>query len=619
MTEARIVSFSELQTARHCPLKHQLSYVERWTKEHDALAPTSKGTAWHAVLEEHYNTIKKHQDAAQTAQYPWTSPGSLQETLQACRQRVSALIEDVIAPRSPELADLIRWAYAGHLACQPPNTMVTVATWQGGGRQPAIWTQVPIQDVKPGDRVVSWAKHERGVGWVSKSGKPVTRVGTRHYRGNLIEAATASHSSRYTADHIAVAIIGEEPARWAVYLMRKGDQFRIGHAKWRTGSKGHLFGPVHRARTEKADAVWVLNGHDTKESAWLAEMTAAHRYGIPTQLFRSGAFPSDQFWAAVGPNVHRAVACLNAYGRDIKYPLWELGGAAERWMIVPKPIRACNLMDGMRLLSLGDIVPGPRGEIRAPHTSEAWQPVKVRRVAYDGPVYSLEVADDHTYFADGLLTHNCYGLDEEWRVVAVEHQAVCRLPTPTGRPSGFKLKMKIDLIVGKLTQSGAKQLWVVDHKFVSNLPKGKELDLDDQFGLYTWGLRKMGKTVFGQIYDAARSQRLVGEAKVWDGNTDQDYYPGIVQPLKERFQRTPMYRTDIELDTIAVEAYLTAKARYQQQRELSRAGVDSPRHTDPQTCRYLCDYTEPCLAGRKGADLREYLDAKGYRQDFTRH
>lgn len=326
MAPTRIVSFSELQTARQCPLKHQLSYVERWTKDPELMSALSKGTAWHMVLEEHYKEIKHHQDVAQQLGQDWRE--DLGAIGRLCRERVAALISDQIEPRGGELADLIRWMYEGFLAQ--------------------------------------------------------------------------------------------------------------------------------------------------------------------------------------------------------------------------------------------------------------------------------------------------YGLDEEWRILAVEHQAVCRLPTPTGAPSRFKLKMKIDLVVG-LRVGTAKRILVVDHKSCRNLPKDKALDLDDQFGLYTWGMRQIGKKVFGQIHDAARTERLVGERKAWEGETDQAYAPGDVQPLEERFKRTRMYRTDEELNVIAVEAYLSAKARYQQQREADRGGYESPRHTDTDTCRYLCDFTDPCLAGRKGVDLRDYLRARGYQQDHTRH
>lgn len=230
---------------------------------------------------------------------------------------------------------------------------------------------------------------------------------------------------------------------------------------------------------------------------------------------------------------------------------------------------------------------------------------------------SPDLADLIHWMYEGYTAQ--WGADSRWRVLAVEHAAQCRLPTPSGRPSNFVLKLKIDVIVEDLIGGtrNNRQIWVVDHKSCRNLPKDKELELDDQFGLYTWALRKMGKKVFGQLHNAARTERLVGEAKAWSEATD--YTPGDVQALDTRFKRTPMYRTDVELSTVAIEAYLTAKNRYDQQRQVEKMGVDSPRRTDPNSCRFICDYTDPCLAGRKGVDLRGFLQDKGFMQDFTRH
>lgn len=230
-----------------------------------------------------------------------------------------------------------------------------------------------------------------------------------------------------------------------------------------------------------------------------------------------------------------------------------------------------------------------------------------------------------------------YGADEGWKILAVEHNAVCRLPLPSGRASQFGLKIKIDLIVADITRRKA-QIWIVDHKSGKNLPGKKELDLDDQFGLYTWGLRSMGKKVFGQIHSAARTTRNLGDfpanVELWTAKKAAGDKPGAkpkTQTLEERFHRTPMSRTDIELDTIAREAYRTARNRYRDQAEIERARktaankgkslqtIEPDRHTDPDTCRWKCDYTEQCLAGRKGLAMRPFLHDVGFRQNFERH
>lgn len=190
-----------------------------------------------------------------------------------------------------------------------------------------------------------------------------------------------------------------------------------------------------------------------------------------------------------------------------------------------------------------------------------------------------------------------YGADTQWKILAVEHRAEAWLPTERGGRSNFKLKMKIDLIVRDLTTGG---IWIVDHKSGRDLPKDRELDLDDQFGLYEWGIRQLGHKVIGTVYNAARTHR----------NKDQKRFP---QPLDERFRRVRMSRSDKELDTIAVEAYRTFRTAYRY------AEGEAPRATNTDTCRWKCDYTDACLLSRKGVDQRETLVDFGFRQDFTRH
>lgn len=187
-----------------------------------------------------------------------------------------------------------------------------------------------------------------------------------------------------------------------------------------------------------------------------------------------------------------------------------------------------------------------------------------------------------------------YGYDDQWQVIAIEHRAHV--------PLGFLddgrrviLKMIIDLIV---KDRETRRAWLVDHKSHATLPRSKELDLDDQFGLYTWGLRQLGHKPIGSVYSTARTQR--NKVKP--------------QSLDERFDRYLMARTDTELDTIAREALATART------------IHSPanyreRHTNSDTCKWRCDFTEACLMGRKTSDDRErqFLRDIGFEQRFVRH
>jgi len=197
-----------------------------------------------------------------------------------------------------------------------------------------------------------------------------------------------------------------------------------------------------------------------------------------------------------------------------------------------------------------------------------------------------------------------WGTDPQWEVLGVEDQRLIRLPTRTGRASRFWLRMRIDLLVRERLSavggpSSKVKTWVVDHKSGRDLPQERELALDDQFGLYTWGARTLGTPVFGSIYSAARTQR------------------NRVAPqlLEERFERYRLYRTDPELETIAREAWATARTAYSYQPgQAPRAPDTAP--IGPSRCRAKCPFTEPCLFGRKTGPMAEqrFLRDGGYVQ-----
>lgn len=203
-----------------------------------------------------------------------------------------------------------------------------------------------------------------------------------------------------------------------------------------------------------------------------------------------------------------------------------------------------------------------------------------------------------------------WGIDPQWQIVAVEHGGEVALPGPAGfaTPLTFRLKFKLDLVV---KEEG--RFWIVDNKSCKDLPNRLNLDLDDQFGLYHWSGNRMGLKIFGTMHSAARKLQLKGDK---DGSSPAD--------LANRFRRTPLTRGKEELDTIALEAWQVANERYtglQQVIEMKRLGlnIEAPRHPSPMQCGWKCDFTEACIAGRKGIDMRDYIHRKGYRKDRSRH
>lgn len=211
-----------------------------------------------------------------------------------------------------------------------------------------------------------------------------------------------------------------------------------------------------------------------------------------------------------------------------------------------------------------------------------------------------------------------YGTDDQWIILAVEYRFEVPLRTRAGRLSGFNLKGGIDLVI-KDRRTG--RIWVIDHKSAANLPTALDLDFDDQLGLYTWGLVQLGKPIFSALYSASRTTRNKGDypevVAQWHRDKAAGLKPGAQpkpQPLEGRFMREPTTRTPVELEVLAQEALATARRLY-------GARNQHERTTDPDRCKWKCQFREACLMGRKTSPTREreYLADVGFVQDHTRH
>lgn len=310
------------------------------------------------------------------------------------------------------------------LLCQPPGTMVEVVigTNQKGLPRGSEWKyvrkQVPIESIEEGDRVTSWA-YTPSRSKIRVGGSLVTKVGSRYYDGDLIEVETATgQKSSYTEDHICVARIGHhlDAGNHIVYMQRRGGMFRIGKTQYmkpvnKLRPNAAVLGILTRAKEQNADAAWILSVHETDHEAREAEAFTSWLYNIPTWSFtgvrKRGHEPRTPFyeslWDRVGDLTERAIICLEAHGKSILYPFWDQQ-ADPLNQIRPLWIRAMNLESGMTMC-----VPEylEDGKTSTSIDSGAWRAVKVTRRPYQGTVYSMDVEGDHTYLADGLVTHNC--------------------------------------------------------------------------------------------------------------------------------------------------------------------------------------------------------------------
>ena len=226
------------------------------------------------------------------------------------------------------------------------------------------------------------------------------------YSGQAVHVRVAGRVTRTTHNHPWLFRWTESSReKHIVYLMRKGESFRVGWCKLiRADGSCHL---AVRAYLERADAAWVLRVCATRSEASLWESYVAAEYGISTAVWRPMHDQSGGHYTAavisklffmLGNQANRAARCLAAFGRDVNLPFYE-HGKSSRYGARTMKTAACNLIAGVMAVPLAERV-APDGV--------AWRPIdRIDRSHYQGPVYGLSVPPDHTYVADGIVTHNC--------------------------------------------------------------------------------------------------------------------------------------------------------------------------------------------------------------------
>lgn len=323
-------------------------------------------------------------------------------------QDADPLVTSIISEQSTQR--VIVGDSAQEIYCQPAGTRVAVVTGRYSRTKVGAIEQVPIESIQPGDLVASYGEQSRRV---RRSGARVTRNEARTYTGDLVTATTISGlSSTYTAGHHCVIRWDRATMSGAriVYLMQRGEQFRIGSTNAVHERQGGRHGLAIRVGQEDADAAWILSIHDAAEEGYAAEHAAQIIFDIPGLTFKApSGNPAtqeeiDRRWAEIGPVRDRAAKALEDHGLSIDDPLWKRGGDLPNFR-TSVVATARNLMRGMTMLKF-DAAMDVRAGQGVPNS--AWQPITVERRFASVRVYSLSVEGDHTYFADGLLTHNSW-------------------------------------------------------------------------------------------------------------------------------------------------------------------------------------------------------------------
>lgn len=274
--------------------------------------------------------------------------------------------------------------------CQPGGTMVTL---QGGH-------DTTMDSLKVGDVLVTYNREEGAFVGRQSQGRRVNKIAKRKYSGRMLAVSTPNNSTDCTPNHKWLVRWKRGTGKNVVYLMKKGDKYRVGWCQLFNSTRtNHL---AQRSRIERADATWILSVHDSKAEASLQECKVAVQFGIPQVMFQqaSGQVSHytqkvlNDFWSWAGDLTGKAAVVLAHFGREAQYPHWN-GGHKRLGRTTISEVQACNLLPEVMELPLytgGKLI--------------KWSKFEVDSYPYDGTVYSLDVADHHNYVADGILTCN---------------------------------------------------------------------------------------------------------------------------------------------------------------------------------------------------------------------
>lgn len=277
---------------------------------------------------------------------------------------------------------------------------------------------VPIGDLDPLKHRL--ASHHRQTNSMTWGGRGRQGFGfeksERPYDGNLVVMTTSKTSTRVTPNHRVLASFNEDFFdKWIVYLMRRGDHWRIGHCvsgrrPYRSGGLGG------RLATEQADAGWILGVYFSKAEALAFESIAQGRFGIPGLTFRaskSRALNDEQLDAihdATADEVYpRVKVLLDAYGLLEDHPLYTR--AAPGSDVIKRNMAGTFLTEAANLVSLSDFVSVPWAppdftEGTTGKIAPIMLPAMVTTEHFTGSVFGLDVPPMHYYVSGGAVVHN---------------------------------------------------------------------------------------------------------------------------------------------------------------------------------------------------------------------
>lgn len=302
----------------------------------------------------------------------------------------------------------------GSIHCSPPQERVLTAN-RG---------YVPISELVSGmDTLVSWNKLGNQIlyGTKNNSNGFEFQKSERPYSGKLISIETEASLTRVTPNHmVRVRFDMRAQEKFVVYLMRRGNWWRVGVTRAPRTNTNASVGVNTRLSREMGDGAWILRLCETRKEACIEEASISAYYGIPGMIFEAWeqkgmkrTFTSNDLHLIHGRASHmvsqRVDLVFKDFGLEKDFPIWtgQNNVKAGKGFLTA----AANLLPG--LMEAPVVVHRGEKKPRKP----IWMPIAVKREDYSGPVYGLHVPPYEYYVSGGAIVHNSVKGEEASTVI----------------------------------------------------------------------------------------------------------------------------------------------------------------------------------------------------------
>lgn len=313
-----------------------------------------------------------------------------------------------------------------------------------------------IEDLTSKDSLITFAQEDCAY-YGKRQREYHPEIAHRFYKGLLYDVTVDGVTNRFTPNHrMVVRWLNRDTTLQCVYLMRKGDMFRIGQCQIFSSNGSTHF--TTRMNMEGAEEGWILRVCKTKEEALIYEQYYSFAYGIP-QLSWSKWYTKEMqrdVYSLLGSLEEKVTALLRSVYRDINYPMFNHEKAqAKSGGTCISLCEACNLIPEIMC------VPVYQGKSKT-NKETLWRNFSVSYENYSGLVYSLNVPKYHTYITDGGLTvHNSIysysGARPDFLIQLSKQFPVEHLSKSYRIPySVYKLSVAITNFIGEKTEQKAE-------------------------------------------------------------------------------------------------------------------------------------------------------------------